>query len=184
MNRIGERVKRKRESLGLQLNDLAKRVGISSSALSQIEKAKSHPTILTLKLIAVHLQTTVGDLIGENESLINNPVFRREDLTLLDKNESGTEVYMLSQNDASKQMDAFLLKFNVDSDSRNIFRHYNGQMFGYLLIGEIQFEIDNKVYVLRKGDSIYFNLKRNYRFQNLCKEFSELLCISVSNSNN
>ncbi len=183
MNRIGERIKRKREILGLQLNDLAKRVGISSSALSQIEKAKSHPTILTLKLIAEHLQTTVGDLIGENESLINNPVFRREDLTLMEKNESGTELYMLSQQDASKLMDAFLLKFNDDSDSRNLFRQYNGQMFGYLLNGEIQFEIDNKVYVVRKGDSIYFNLKRNYRFQNINKECSELLCVSLSNPN-
>jgi transcriptional regulator with XRE-family HTH domain len=184
MNRIGERVKQKRENLGLQLNDLAKRVGISSSALSQIENAKSHPTIITLKLIAVHLKTTVGDLIGENESLINNPVFRSEDLTLTDTNETGTEVYTLSQNDVSKQMDAFLLKFNVESDSRNLFRNYNGQMFGYLLNGEIQFEIDSKVYVIRKGDSIYFNLKRNYRFQNINKECSELLCVSVSNSNN
>ena len=69
MQRIGERIKSKREQLGLQLNELAKKVGVSSSALSQIEKAKSFPTIITLKLIAENLQTTVGELIGENESL-------------------------------------------------------------------------------------------------------------------
>ncbi len=34
MNRIGERIKRIREHKELQLNDLAKRAGISSSALS------------------------------------------------------------------------------------------------------------------------------------------------------
>ncbi|MBV5343778.1 helix-turn-helix transcriptional regulator, partial [bacterium] len=62
MNRIGERVKRIREHKGLQLNDLAKRVGISPSALSQIEKAKTFPSIITLKLIADNLQTTVGEL--------------------------------------------------------------------------------------------------------------------------
>ena len=55
MKRIGERIKYKREVMGLHLNELAKKVGISSSALSQIEKAKSYPTIITLKLIASNL---------------------------------------------------------------------------------------------------------------------------------
>ena len=49
MNRIGERIKKKREQFNLQLNELAEKIGISSSALSQIEKAKSFPSIVTLK---------------------------------------------------------------------------------------------------------------------------------------
>jgi XRE family transcriptional regulator, regulator of sulfur utilization len=52
MKRLGERIKRKRESLHMQLNELAKKVGISSSALSQIEKAKAFPSVITLKSIA------------------------------------------------------------------------------------------------------------------------------------
>ena len=182
MNRIGERIKRKREMLGLQLNDLAKKVGISSSALSQIEKAKSHPTILTLKLIAENLQTTVGELIGEHESMESNPVFRKEDIKLTEKNESGTLMYLLSQQDASKQMESYLLVFEGESDSNNLFKQYFGQMFGYLLKGEIQFEIDNKTYVIQAGESIYFNTRRNFRFQNFFKGASELLCVSVSPS--
>ena len=66
MKRIGERIRQKRELLGLQLKVLSKKVGISSSALSQIEKAKAFPSIITLKSIAENLHTTVGELIGEN----------------------------------------------------------------------------------------------------------------------
>ena len=182
MNRIGERVKRQRETLGMQLNDLARKVGISSSALSQIEKAKSYPSILTLKLIAENLQTTVGELIGENESLFNNPVFRKEENILLDKNESGTEIYVLSQHDLSKQMDTFLVKFYENTDSIDLFKQYNGQIFGYLLSGEIQFEIDNKSFVVQTGDTIYFNSKRNFRLQNIFSGVSELLCVSLSSN--
>ena len=65
MERIGERIKRKRELLSMQLNDLARKVGISSSALSQIERAKAYPSILTLKLIAENLQTQVSTFLGE-----------------------------------------------------------------------------------------------------------------------
>ena len=104
MERIGERVKYKREQLKLQLNELAKKVGISPSALSQIEKAKSFPSIVTLKLIAENLHTTVGELIGENESLQNNPIFRNDEYIFIQKNDSGSEVFLLSQQDMSKQM--------------------------------------------------------------------------------
>ena len=180
MQRIGERIKNKREQLGLQLNELAKKVGVSSSALSQIEKAKSFPSIITLKLIAENLHTTVGELIGENESLSNNPVFSADESVLIDKNESGTEVYLVTQQDSSKQMDTFMVRFAPDTDSLGLFKHHNGQIFGYLLSGEIQFEIDNKSYVVQPGDTIYFNGKRNFRIQNIYKGNSELLCVSVS----
>lgn len=180
MNRIGERIKRKRELLGMQLNDLARKVGISSSALSQIEKAKSYPSILTLKLIAENLFTTVGELVGENESLFNNPIFRHEDSVLMQKNPSGTEMYIMSQPDTSKKMDTFLLKFRKESDSTDLFNLYTGQIFGYLLKGEIQFEIDNRSYVVQQGDTIYFNGKRNFRLQNIYREESEFIFVSVS----
>ena len=79
MKRLGERIRRKRESLHLKLNDLAGKVGISSSALSQIEKAKAFPSILTLKSIADCLHTTVGELIGENETLSKQPQIKYAD---------------------------------------------------------------------------------------------------------
>jgi len=165
--------------LGLQLNDLAKRVGISSSALSQIENAKSYPSILTLKLIAENLKTTVGELIGENEFLINNPVFRNDDVSLMDKNESGAELYQFTQQDMSKQMDTFKIRFQPSSNSIGLFKKHTGQIFGYLLEGEVEFEIDSRSYVVQKGDTIYFNGKRNFRIQNIYDGVSELLCVST-----
>lgn len=180
MNRIGERIKRIREHKGLQLNDLAKRVGISASALSQIEKAKTFPSIQTLKLIADNLQTTVGELIGENESLFNNPVFRKEENLFAERNDSGTEVYIVSQHDVSKQLETFMLTFVQNSDSLGLFKHHNGQIFGYLLSGEIQFEIDNKSFVVLPGDTIYFNAKRNFLIHNIFDGESRLLCTSIT----
>ncbi len=180
MNRIGERIKRMREHKGMQLNDLAKRVGVSPSALSQIEKAKTFPSIITLKLIADNLQTTVGELIGENESLFNNPVFRKEENLFVERNDSGTETFIVSQHDVSKQMETFILKFIENSDSLELFKQHKGQIFGYLLSGEIQLEIDNKSFVVQPGDSVYFNGKRNFRIQNIFKGESQLLCTAIS----
>lgn len=179
MNRLGERIKRIREHKGLQLNDLARKAGITPSALSQIEKAKTFPSIITLKQIADNLQTTVGELIGENESLFNNPVFRKEEYLVIEKNNSGTELINVSQHDVSKKIDTFILKFKESSDSLELFNQQKGQIFCYLLSGEIQFEIDNKSYVVLPGDTVYFNGKRNFCFHNIYNGESQLLCTSV-----
>jgi transcriptional regulator with XRE-family HTH domain len=181
MERIGERIKRKRELHSMQLNDLAKKVGISSSALSQIERAKSFPSIITLKLIAENLQTTVGELIGENESVASNPVFRKDEILQICENESGAEMFLLSQHDLNKQVDPFLMRFQPKSNSTDLFKTVSGYLYGFVLTGEVQFEIDNKSYVIQPGDSIYFNTKRNFRFENVYNGVSEVLCVLPNN---
>jgi len=95
MNRLGERIKRKREILNFPLNELAKKVGISSSALSQIENSKSFPSILTLKSIADNLFTSVGELIGENEILAKHPLVKNTEIKFAKTNNTGTSLFLL-----------------------------------------------------------------------------------------
>ena len=52
-----------REYKKIKMNELAKRVGISSAYLSQIEKGKRNPTIDTLKMIAKELDLEVEVLL-------------------------------------------------------------------------------------------------------------------------
>jgi transcriptional regulator with XRE-family HTH domain len=177
MKRIGERIKRKRELLNLQLNDLARKVGISPSALSQIEKAKAFPSIITLKSIADNLHTSVGELIGENETLSNNPVVHSNEIKYVEKNDLGTEIYLLSHHDMNKQMDTYLVRFTNGSDLNNLFTGNLGQTFCYVVSGQIDFELDSKKYLLDIGDSIYFNSKVPYKAINKSPGISELLWI-------
>lgn len=177
MNRIGERIKKKREQLNLQLNELAVKIGISPSALSQIEKAKSFPSIFTLKTIADKLHTTVGELIGENESLANNPVVYKSDIRFIDQNKSGTLFYLLSQHDVNKQMDTYLVRFSKASAIDGFFANAFGQIFSYVLSGEIRFDLDGKSYVLKSGDNIYFSARSQFNAINYFDGISEILWI-------
>lgn len=177
MKRIGDRIKSRRKLLDLKLTDLAKKVGISSSALSQIEKAKAFPSILTLKSIAEHLHTTVGELIGENEILSNNPVVIRKEIKFVEKNTSGTEIFLLSHHDIHKQMDTYLVRFVKGSTLEGLFTSIFAQIFCYVTSGEIQFELDGKNYTLGIGDSIYFNSKSKYNATTDSDQICELLFI-------
>jgi transcriptional regulator with XRE-family HTH domain len=177
MKRIGERIKRRRELQNLHLNELADRVGISSSALSQIEKSKSFPSIITLKGIAEHLHTTVGELIGENEALVSNPVVLRNEMKFADKNKSGTILYQLSHNDTNKYMDTYLVRFAKASGIETFFQNPQGQVFCHITEGEIRFKIEEKTFLLKPGDSIYFNARASKDVVNNYDGLSEMLWI-------
>jgi transcriptional regulator with XRE-family HTH domain len=177
MKRLGERIKRKRESLRMQLNELAKKVGITSSALSQIEKAKAFPSVITLKSIAENLYTTVGELIGENEILTNNPLVKFNEKSFVEKNNSGASLYLLSNHENGKQMDTFLIDFERGSDSEGIMKNHPGQEFCFVLNGQLDFLLDDKNYLLEKNDSFYFNSARPHSIRNLSKTNAQIIWI-------
>lgn len=177
MKRIGERIKLKRELLSLKLNELAEMVDVSPSALSQIEKSKSFPSIFTLKAIADALHTTIGDLVGENESLTNNPVVLKNDIKYIDKNETGATLFLLSNHDVNKQMDTYLLRFAKGSGLDGLIKSTHGQVFCHVLSGDFLFDLNEKRYPLKPGDNIYFNAKSSYNVLNNNDGLSELLWI-------
>ncbi len=177
MKRLGERIKRKRETFHMQLNDLAKKVGISSSALSQIENAKASPSIATLKSIAINLHTTVGELIGENETLTNNPLVKFDEKHFVEKNESGASLYLLSNHGNSKQMDVFLIEFQPNSDSKDIMKTHPGQEFCFIIKGELEIQFDDKKYILKEHDSFYFNSNRMHNAVNKTNEITQIVWV-------
>ncbi|MDR3704640.1 MAG: XRE family transcriptional regulator [Paludibacteraceae bacterium] len=177
MNHIGERIKKKRELLNLQLSDLAKRVGITPSGLSQIEKMKAYPSLFTLKSIADNLHSTVGELIGENDTLKNNPLVKADEKLEINRLANGTAVYQLSHHDINKLMDNFLVKVPASTVSVDLFQNHQGQQFFYVIQGNVFFMLDDKEYEVKKGDSIYFNSKVSHVLTNRSGEQAELIWV-------
>ncbi len=178
MDQMGKRIKRKRENLGYSMKDLSEKIGVTSSLISQIEKGKAFPSIVTLKKIAEVLQTTVGELIGENENQIKHPVMRFADRRFAKNNNKGTRSYLLSYHFPSKEIEPYLIAFEKNSDSRGIMTsNYPGQEFCFVLKGEFEVTIEENKYILSKGDGFYFNSNRSHLFKNISGKEAELLWV-------
>ncbi len=177
MKRLGERIKKRREYLKLQLNDLARKVGISPSALSQIEKAKAFPSITTLKSIADNLITTVGELIGENETLTRNPLVRHSEMKFVLENDSGAVLYLLSHHDPGKQMETYFIRLNARANTSDFMQTHPGQEFLFVLSGKIEVSLDEKKMTLHRGDSFYYNSNIPHSISNKNARKSEILWI-------
>jgi transcriptional regulator with XRE-family HTH domain len=70
---LGARIRRHRERRNMSLRELARRLGISASAISQIELGKSQPKLGTLYAVATELGLSLDELFD----LIEPPRPRR-----------------------------------------------------------------------------------------------------------
>src|SRR5512133_932625 len=61
---VGQRLRAERERHGLSLRELARRLAISPSALSQIETGRSRPSVGTLYTIVTELEISLDELFG------------------------------------------------------------------------------------------------------------------------
>ncbi len=132
MDKIGERIRARREHKTMHLNELACKVGVTKSCLSQIENRKSFPSIITLKKIADNLNTTIGDLVGEKEMLAFNPLITHKKRKFVKTNNSGASLYLLSYHDPHKQMETYFLQFYINSDSSDLIDNHHDRFFAML----------------------------------------------------
>jgi transcriptional regulator with XRE-family HTH domain len=177
MNRLGERIKRKREKLNMPLSELSKKVGISASALSQIENAKAFPSIVTLKTIADSLFTTVGDLIGENETLTKNPLIKNAEIMFVKSNSNGASLFLLSHHENGKQMEPYLIKFEPNSNSSDIMKEHPGQAFLHILEGKLMIMLESTRFLLEKNDNFYFNSNILHEVKNIGESSARALWV-------
>ena len=64
---IGSRLRANRTMRNLTLRELARRVGVSPSLISQIETGRSQPSVGTLYAIATELEVSVDDLLFDGD---------------------------------------------------------------------------------------------------------------------
>ena len=184
MDQLGKRIKKKREGLGLLVKELSSKIGMTPSLISQIERGKAFPSIVTLKKISDVLHTTVGELIGEHDNLSQHPLLKSTERRFVKKNKKGTSLHMLSYHDPSKQIEPYIIQFNINSNSKGIMTsNYPGQEFCYVLKGKFEAIVDKQKYELNDGDGFYFNSKQSHLFKNISGIDAEMLWIITPNNN-
>jgi transcriptional regulator with XRE-family HTH domain len=70
---VGERIRRRRQELGLTLRELAERIGMTAGYLSRVENQQVTPSLDALQAIAVALRVPMFHFL---DSSPNEPVVR------------------------------------------------------------------------------------------------------------
>lgn len=177
MSSIGERIKKSRNDKGLSLRELASRVDLSASFLSQIEQGKASPSIENLKKIATSLDVKVSYLIEDEEETKNMEVVKKNERKYIESVDSNTKMALLTTSNIDKTMEPILYEIGPNGESGRSFYTHNGEEFIFILEGSLDVYIDEVVHSLNEGDSLYFKSSQKHRFKNSTNKLTRAIWV-------
>lgn len=150
---LGERIRNRRQELGLSLRELAGQVGVTASFLSQIERDLASPSIESLRKISTALQTPIFYfLLDDHEP---SPVVRSDQRRAFTYRTAGVSSDLLTP-DVNRRMEALLTTIETQGGIVPLSHHPDIEEWIFVLAGQLQVQLGPDVYVLEAGDSIYF----------------------------
>jgi transcriptional regulator with XRE-family HTH domain len=178
---IGDRLRDERTRQGISQRELAQRVGLSPSLISQIETGRSKPSVSTLYSIVSELRISLDRLFGEGEDhadqggwgpkkaegqsdrdFVVHPDHRQ-----VIELESGVRWERLT-SDHDDKVDFLHVTYDVggaSSTDGTLMRH-QGREYGYVISGRLGVQIRFQRHVLEPGDSIAFDSTDPHRLWN------------------
>jgi transcriptional regulator with XRE-family HTH domain len=196
---VGQRLRSERERHGVSLRELARRLEISPSALSQIETGRSRPSVGTLYAIVSELDMSLDELFGSQRTAASAAraaeaagsteetgatLVQRRDARKGIELESGVRWERLTPT-AEQEADFLYVVYEVGGASSRGGTHmrHMGREYGLVLSGRLRVTIGfDEEHELGPGDSIAFESSRPHRLENAGAEPVEAIWFVVGRS--
>ena len=170
---VPRRLRAERERRGISLRELARRLGISPSAISQIETGRARPSVATLWAIVTELGMSLDDLFAPEADA---PPRRTLPVVGADTREAlqlatGVRWERLTA-DADPDVDFIWVVYDVGGSSSpdDGFIRHAGREYGLVLSGRLEVTVGFETSVLGPGDSISFESTTPHRLRNVGDE--------------
>jgi transcriptional regulator with XRE-family HTH domain len=156
---VGQNVRRERLRAGLSMRELARRLGVSASFLSQFELGQSQAAVSTLFAIATELNLSLDDLLGHSVAPVAEdddgetpmPHAPEEYLAF----QTGVRWRRLAELDG-EQVDFLLTEYEPGADSAPADQpqRHRGNDYGYVLEGTLTIVINGETQRFKQGSAI------------------------------
>jgi transcriptional regulator with XRE-family HTH domain len=162
-NALGERVRSIREERSMSIEQLADRADLDVEHVRQIESGALIPSLSPLIRIARSLGVRLGTFLDDQGQA--GPVISRlgahEAVVRFSARErpgrSDLDFFSLAANKTGRHMEPFLIDIHPASAEAVQASTHEGEEFIYVLSGEVEVEYGKDTYLLRPGDSIYYD---------------------------
>jgi transcriptional regulator with XRE-family HTH domain len=174
---IGDRLREERVRAGLSQRELARRLGVSASLISQLESGMSKPSVGTLYAIVTELDLSLDKVIrgvdysdskleADPEVTATAPLGRPGSRQVIELASGVTWEDLIVETE--DDIDFLLATYEVGGSStpdQSLMRH-QGREYGYVMSGTLGVQIGFQEYRLDAGDSIAFDSTTPHRLFN------------------
>ena len=172
---IGDRLREERVKAGISQRELARRLGLSASLISQLESGLSKPSVGTLYAIVTELGLSLDRVIrghefdggpGTDAGGSRSPLVHPGERQAIDL-ASGVrwEELTAETEDGVDFLHAIYEVGGASTPDESLMRHH-GREYGYIISGQLGIQIGFQTYELDPGDSIAFDSTEPHRLYN------------------
>jgi transcriptional regulator with XRE-family HTH domain len=171
-SKVGTRLRTERERLGMSLRELARRVGVSPSLVSQIELDRVNPSVSTLYALVTELGMTMSDVFGDSpgERVVRR--LRDDDGGLASCPETRLVINLASgvrwerlTPHSDREVEFLYVVYPVGAAScpEDALMTHGGKEYGYVSSGTLGVRVGFEEYELGPGGSIAFDSSSPHR---------------------
>jgi transcriptional regulator with XRE-family HTH domain len=166
--RVGQRIRERRKTRRMTLEEVGSATGISTAQLSMIERGLASPSVKGLREICRTLQISVAWLF-EEEDRDDGPesgvIVRRHRRKRFDLSKKKMHKELLTP-DLSGKLQFLWIEMQPGGSSGEEPYAHEGEETGLVLEGRMALEVEGTEFVLEEGDSFRFESRRAHRFYN------------------
>jgi len=172
---VGSRLRQMRTDRGMSMRALARKSGLSTNALSMIERGRTSPSVSTLYKLAGALEVPITaffrleppkqEIVFQRASQRKRVPFPRGIWEGL-----GGETFI-------GQVEPFIITLEVGGESGPYGMLHTGSEFVICLEGQIEYEVEGETFILNPGDNLLFAAQHRHRWQNIGESTAKVIIV-------
>lgn len=171
------RLKLLRKKLGITLEVLADKAGMTKSYLSKVERGLNTPSIASALKLARALNVNVEELFSEDASdQARYSLVRQGERQALVGSGEGPGYAVLTSQVGQRSLLPFLIQPPTEF-SDPTFKEHQGEEFLFVHSGQVEVDFMNERVLLGKGDALHFNAQTPHRLRSIGPQQAQLLVV-------
>jgi transcriptional regulator with XRE-family HTH domain len=172
---VGTRLRELRQERGLSMRSLARLSGLSTNALSMIERGKTSPSVSTLYKLSEALEVPITAFF-RTEPPRQGIVFRKANERSRVEFQRGLWEGLGGESFIGR-VEPFMLTLEAGATSGPHGLVHSGHEFVICIKGQLEYEVEDQRFSLQPGDSLLFASKLRHRWRNPGKSVANVLFV-------
>jgi transcriptional regulator with XRE-family HTH domain len=171
---VGQRIRELRSGKSLSLRALAALSGLSSNAISLIERGDNSPTVSSLHSLATALGVPITAFFDQHS---DGQVVHLKHNQRPASETAGVRMESLGSGLPNQQLEPFLMSIKPGGSSTSSQITHSGEEFVFVLNGSLVCRINDEEYDLEKGDSLIFIASQPHVYRNETRKEARILIV-------
>jgi len=172
---VGARLRQLRTERGQSMRSLARASGLSTNALSMIERGRTSPSVSTLYKLAEALDVPITAFFRLGPPRQDIVFCRKSDRKRVSIHNGMWEG--LGGEEFTGRVEPFIITLEPGAGSGPFGMLHTGSEFALCLSGQVEYEVEDQKFSLEAGDSLMFVAQLRHRWRNPGRTPAQLVIV-------